>query len=261
MKISVVGMGLIGGSLWKAARCAGYEVAGFDRGDPVDVSDSGLVLVALPPSAVVPWIAEYAGRFAPGAIVVDMCGVKAGICRAVEKLSAGAAWLFVGGHPMAGKEVSGFANSDPGLFRGASMILTPGSGVGEETVARLADFFAQLGFARTVVTDPEHHDRMIAFTSQLGHVIANAYVRDPAAHEAAGYAAGSYANMTRIASMDPAAWTDLFLANRDALVRSLDGFIARLQEFGGYLRRGDREKIERCIADGAKAKKEDGVRR
>lgn len=261
MKIAVAGMGLIGGSFWKAARRAGHDVKGFDKTDKVDVADAELVFVALPPSAVVPWIAAHADEFAPSAVVVDSCGVKREICEALSGIAAGRKWHFVGGHPMAGKEVSGFANSDENLFKGASMILTPYPETDSSVLAMLERLFAELGFARTVMTTPENHDRMIAFTSQLGHVIANAYVRDEAAREASGYAAGSYANMTRIASMDPAIWTELFLANREALTTVLDSFISRLNEFNALLKSAGREEIASCIAAGAKAKEDDGVRR
>lgn len=261
MKIAVAGMGLIGGSLWKAAVAAGHSVKGFDLGDVVECSDAEVIFVALPPAEIVPWILHHASQFAPGALVVDVCGVKQTICDEIRGRTAGAKWLFIGGHPMAGKEVSGFANSDATLFKGASMILTPDESVPHEVLSRLERLFAELGFGRTVITTPEHHDRMIAFTSQLGHVIANAYVRDTAASEAAGFAAGSYANMTRIASMDPKAWCELFLSNREALVEVIDGFVERLQEFNALLKAGDREQLEARIAAGARAKAEDGVRR
>ena len=173
MKIAIIGMGLIGGSLCKAASRAGYDTIGFDRNDALDIADSDLILVALPLDAVIPWIKEHHGQFKQGAVVVDTCGVKEDICRQMEPLAAGKGWTFVGGHPMAGKEQSGYAYSDARLFEGASMILTPYQGTPRRIVEDLQRFFGDLGFSRVLTTTPEHHDRMIAFTSQLSHVIAS----------------------------------------------------------------------------------------
>ncbi|MBP5788338.1 MAG: prephenate dehydrogenase/arogenate dehydrogenase family protein, partial [Kiritimatiellae bacterium] len=125
LQIAVAGMGLIGGSLYKAAQRAGHHVVGFDRGDPVDVRSADVVFVALPPQTAVDWVLLHAPEYKPGAVVVDTCGVKGPVCRPLFAAAAGRPWTFVGGHPMAGKEVSGFANSTPDLFRNASMILVP----------------------------------------------------------------------------------------------------------------------------------------
>ncbi len=254
MKIAIAGMGLIGGSIYKAALRAGHEAVGFRRGDEVRVLDVDVVFVALPPDAVVPWIRRYADDFGNGTVVVDVCGVKGPVMSAMAETPP-VGWTFVGGHPMAGKEVSGYANSTPDLFKGASMILTPMPGTTDATLDMLRALFVELGFGRVVVTDPAHHDEMIAFTSQLCHVIASAYSQDPRVHEAVGYSAGSYANMTRIATMDPTTWASLFLADRDALVGVLDGMIERLGAFREAIAAEDREKLEGLIAAGAEAKR------
>ena len=254
MKIAIAGMGLIGGSIYKAALRAGHAAVGFRRNDAVDVSDADVVFVALPPDSIVPWIRRHSPGFRPGTVVVDVCGVKTPVMSAMaETLPAG--WIFVGGHPMAGKEVGGYENSTPDLFKGASMILTPMPDTPDGTLEMLRALFADLGFARVVVTDAAHHDEMIAFTSQLCHVIASAYAQDPRVKDAVGYSAGSYANMTRIATMDPSTWASLFLADRAALVDVLDGFIVRLGEFRDSLASSDRASLERLIAAGAAAKR------
>ena len=141
LRIAVAGMGLIGGSLYKSARRAGLDVSGFDRGDPVDVRAADVVFVALPPQTAVDWVLLHAPEFKPGAVVVDTCGVKASVCRPLFAAAAGQPWTFVGGHPMAGKEVSGFANSSPDLFHNASMILVPPPDVPEALLRRLAALF------------------------------------------------------------------------------------------------------------------------
>ena len=140
MKIAIIGMGLIGGSLCKAACRAGYDAVGFDRNDPLDIADSDLILVALPLDGVIPWFKEHCSEFKQGAVVVDTCGVKEGICREMKAIGAGKPWTFVGGHPMAGKEVSGYANSTADLFIGKSMVLTPEGGEWSDANGDRAEF-------------------------------------------------------------------------------------------------------------------------
>lgn len=257
LKVAVVGMGLIGGSFYKAALRAGYETVGLHHGDTEGLSTADVIMVCLPPETIVPWVAANSMRFKCGTAVVDIAGTKTDIVRgmaAVNRLG----WTFVGGHPMAGKEVSGYENSTADLFLGKSMVLTPEAGEWGATNgdrSLLERFFTSLGFSRVVVTSPERHDELIAFTSQLGHVIASAYVQDERVADAVGFSAGSYANMSRIATVDPATWTALYLSDRDALLRVLDGFIGRLADFRSALDRRDADAIGRFIATGAAAKR------
>ena len=254
MKIAIAGMGLIGGSLFKAAHRAGIDAVGFDRGDTIVLDGAQVVFVALPPESIVPWIREHAAAIPRGAVVVDVCGMKSPVMDAMKDFPRDG-WTFVGGHPMAGREVSGFANAIENLFDGASMILTPFPDTPPAMLDDLRALFAKLGFGRVVVTDPAHHDEMIAFTSQLCHVIATAYSRDAAVAHAPGFSAGSYANMTRIATMDPTTWSALYLENRPALLAKLDGLIARLGEFRNALAAEDRPELMRIISEGADAKR------
>lgn len=260
MRVAVVGLGLIGGSFLKASQRAGHEVRGLHHGDSEGLADAELVLVCLPPEAIVPWVREHAGSIARGAVVVDICGVKRKIMRemsGVEQIG----WTFVGGHPMAGREVAGFENSLATLFDGASMILTPPSGTGEETLAPLKTYFASLGFAMTVVTTPERHDEMIAFTSQLCHVIATVYSRDVRVASSVGFSAGSYADMTRIATQNDADWSALYSANRDCLVEVLDGFLARFTELRDAIAADDTGSVRRQIVEGTLAKQQENLSR
>lgn len=254
LHVAVAGMGLIGGSLYKAARRAGFPVSSFDRGDPVDVRSADVVFVALPPQTAVDWVLLHAPEFKPGAVVVDTCGVKASVCRPLFAAAAGQSWTFVGGHPMAGKEVSGFANSTPDLFRNASMILVPPPGAPESLLRRLAALFADLGFARTVLSSPERHDELIAYTSQLCHLASSAYLRDPLAPAHDGFSAGSFRDLVRVGAPDPALWSELFSANRDALLPVLDRYIARLSAFRAAIASGDRPALHAQLAEGAAAK-------
>ena len=254
-RIAVVGLGLIGGSFYKASREAGYATAGLHHGDgPAALADADLVLVCLPPDAIVPWIRAHADAFRRGATVVDICGVKSPILRALTDVPR-AGWTFVGGHPMAGREVAGFENSLADLFVGASMILTPFADCPAETLAALKRYFAAVGFAQTVVTTPEKHDEMIAFTSQLCHVVATSYARDALVKEAVGFSAGSYADMTRIATQNENDWSALYLANRASLVPVLDRFLARMRALRDAVAAGDADAVKRMIVEGTFAKR------
>jgi len=254
--VAVVGLGLIGGSFEKAARTAGLAVSCVHHGDTTGWESADLVLVCLPPAAIVPWVTAHAATFRDGALVVDICGTKRAICAEMAKVPQ-AGWRFIGGHPMAGREVSGYANSKADLFIGASMILTPPAGTPEEVLSALKDFFRAIGFHETVVTTPEKHDDMIAFTSQLCHVIATSYARDPRVRDAVGFSAGSYANMTRIATQDASVWSDLYRVNRDALVPVLDGFLARVKELRDAVVSDDAAAVVRIIEEGTTAKREE----
>ena len=251
-KIAVVGLGLIGGSFEKAAKKAGYDVAALHHGDSAGFEGAELILVCLPPDAVVPWVVANCASFANGATVVDIAGVKGSIMAEVAKIEKNG-WTFVGGHPMAGREVSGYENALADLFVGASMVLVPEEGT--QCDERLKAFFLSLGFERVVETTAAKHDALIAYTSQLCHVIATSYSRDPLMPETKGFTAGSFADMTRIATQNPAIWSGLYLSNRDALLDSLDGFIARLGEFRDDLSRGDGAAIEAIIESGSQSRR------
>ena len=256
MTVAVVGLGLIGGSFEQASRRAGHAVAALHHGDATGFEEAELVLVCLPPPAIVPWIRAHAARFRKGALVVDICGVKQAILREMATVPRGD-WLFVGGHPMSGREVAGYANARPDLFDGASMILTPAPDAPAAALDALRAYFASVGFAETVVTTAARHDEMIAFTSQLCHVIATSYARDPRVKDAIGFSAGSYANMTRIATQNAADWSALYAANRDALLAVLDGFAARFADLRDAIARGDRAAVCRLIEEGAAAKRQE----
>ena len=255
MKVAVVGLGLIGGSFEKASLRAGHEVVTLHHGDTTGFEDADLILVCLPPEAVVPWIATNAPRFRRGTVVVDIAGVKRSILEAFAATfpTPPTDWTFVGGHPMAGREVSGYANSLATLFDGASVILVPVDAA--PLPSSLSAYFRSVGFARVVVTTAEHHDEMIAFTSQLCHVIATAYSRDGLVPETPGYSAGSYADMTRIATQDPAVWSELFRSNKDSLLAVVDRFIGRMAEFRKALAAEDKSTMVKVITEGADAKR------
>ena len=258
MRIAIIGKGLIGGSFEKAAKRAGHEAAIFDKGEDFRVEDADVVFVAVPPSAVVAVIDAIAPRLKEGAVVVDATGVKTPVCDALRKYAFETRWVFVGGHPMAGKEKNGYENSDAALFDGASMILTPYPTYGRAPLDKLEKLLKELGFARIVYTDSKHHDEMIAFTSQLCHLISSAYVREPLAKDHVGYSAGSFRDMARVGAPDPDTWTELFFANRDALLPILERYIARLDDFRDALAANDRARLHAALEDGVAAKAQFG---
>lgn len=271
MTVGIVGLGLIGGSFAQAATRAGHRVAAWNRTRATSeraVADGAaaavleenmtsaagrpdLYLVSLPPDAVVPWIDAHQFAFKSGAVVVDATGVKGTICAALRKYAYDdTPWTFVGGHPMAGKEVSGYANATPDLFADASMILTPYPSCGRGPLDMLEAFFRELGFGRVVFTTPEHHDEMIALTSQLAHVVSSAYIQDPRAKDHAGFSAGSFYDMTRVARLNPDIWTELFLDNRAALSSVLGGLVERLAAFKAALDAEDAPRLRELLDRG-----------
>lgn len=256
LSIACAGLGLIGGSFYKAAMAAGYDAVGLHHGEKADFSRFDIILVSMPPTAIEPWIRENCATFKEGALVVDVCGVKCPLYEAFRLECMKTKWMFVGGHPMAGREVCGYANSTPDLFNGASMILTPYPYVGRGPLDALERFFLSLGFGRVVFTTPERHDEMIAFTSQLCHIISSAYVREPLAQNHVGFSAGSFRDMVRVGAPDPAVWTELFLLNRDRLSDVLGRYIDRLAEFKSAIDADDAARLRAALEEGLPAKRE-----
>ena len=254
MTIGIRGMGLIGGSFEKAFRKAGHEVVNLKNASSAEIGRCNLIIVCLPPLMVAPWIVEHADDFAAEAFITDAAGVKGVVCSQIETAAKTAKWTYVGGHPMAGKERSGYANSSADLYKGASMIFTPFAFTPSAASERLKTIFEEIGFARFVVTDPKYHDEMIAYTSQLAHVVSSAYVRDPLAAKHLGFSAGSFQDMTRVATVDPDIWTDLFLSNKDSLDAVLARLIERLGQYRDAIRSEDAAVLKALLAEGRSAK-------
>ena len=266
-KIVIAGLGLIGGSLAKAfqkySRCkvtgldsdpdvlkAAEACGAIDReAAPDDLQSADILYLCLYPRACVDFLRERAAALRPGCVVTDTCGVKSAVCRALAELAAEHGLVFVGGHPMAGREKGGFENSDADLFLGASYLLVP-CGAPQGAVDLLTAAAAELGFGGTVVTTPEAHDREIAFTSQLPHALACAYVKSPQCPGHAGYSAGSYRDVSRVAAVSEALWAELFLANREALTSELDTLIGNLQNIRDAVDAKDGETLRSLLREG-----------
>lgn len=251
MKIAVVGLGLIGGSLAKAIKHkTSFEVDGYDIcnttvkaaiGDGIITQRcSGyqkydIILVALYPHDTITFLENHVSEFSKNTLVIDCAGVKEIICSRANELFKQSQAIFIGGHPMAGKEASNYENSSSELFFGASMILTPESNTPKKAIKKAEDFFELLGFARVTLSTPEEHDRIIAYTSQLAHVVSSAYMLSPTAESFMGFSAGSFADLTRVAKLNPEMWSELFITNKKALTCEIDNIIENLQQFRNYI--------------------------
>ena len=274
MRIAIVGLGLIGGSLAKALSArTKHAVYGVDT-DPVTCKDAvgqgavrgmispdaldefDLVWVCLHPQAAVRFIREQSEHFAVGAIVADVCGVKAEICRAAEEILSARGIHFVGTHPMAGKEYSGFAASEESLFDRASMILTQTEQTNQPALLQLHSLAMAVGCERVVICSPEEHDRTIAYTSQLAHVVSSAYIKSPTASRYKGFSAGSFQDLTRVARLDENLWTELFLANREPLLEEIACMTTHLREYQAALEEGNAEQLCRLLRAGRLCKEE-----
>ncbi len=277
MTVGIVGLGLIGGSLARAYHDAGHRVLGFDRDastvqfallagavdEPLtekNIGQCALLLLAVYPQAAADYLERMGGKLSPEAVVVDCCGIKREICEAGFRLADKYGWLFVGGHPMAGTHFSGFKYSRADLFRGAPMVLVPPVFDDIRLLERVKALLAAPGFGSFSVTTAEAHDRMIAFTSQLAHVVSNAYIKSPEAGAHKGFSAGSYKDLTRVAWLNAPMWTELFLDNRDNLLRELGTLIANLKVYRDALAQNDAEALCAALEEGKRRKEEvDGV--
>jgi len=272
MIIGIVGLGLIGGSIAKAIKeNTENTVLGYDIAEPVvckaklikaidgelsgqNLSECDIVIIALYLEDTIRYIKENAGLFKKGGIVMDCCGVKRDICAAAEPISRKNGFEFVGGHPMAGIEFSGFEYSQKSLFVNASMIITPFPGTFIEVIETLKKLFLKIGFNNFQITTPEEHDKMIAFTSQLAHVVSSAYVKGPAALKHKGFSAGSYKDMTRVAKLNEKMWTELFLSNRENLIYEIDTLAERLKEYSEALKKEDASSLNTLLREGREIK-------
>lgn len=273
MKIAIIGLGLIGGSLAKAFRhYTDHYIIGCDRDKPTlsaalasgavhEVSETvpaaELYFLALPPSAAVEYLTDHAGEMQTGAIVTDVCGVKAVITGRCEQLCNAHGLRFVGGHPMAGREVSGFSNAVHDLFVNRSYIITSTPHTDPKAAETLRQLVLSIGIDRITSTTPEHHDRMIAFTSQLPHVMAGAYMKSPASREHNGYSAGSYHDVSRVSSVDEHLWSELFIDNRENLAAELRILIENLQRYLTAVEAGDRDALFELVRESRLLKEND----
>ena len=273
MTVGVVGLGLIGGSFAKAYHAAGERVLGWNRTRSVldfalldggvdgelseeNASDCDLILVTLYPEASIDWLTRFAPYIGAKPLVIDCCGTKRAVCAAAFPLARAHGFCFIGGHPMAGTHNSGYKYARATLYRGAPMVLVPPVFDDIALLERAKELLAPAGFGRISVTDAARHDEMIAFTSQLAHVVSNAYIKSPTARQHKGFSAGSYRDLTRVAWLNPGMWAELFLENRDCLLSELEGLIGALGEYKTALEQEDKTELIRLLDEGRRRKEE-----
>jgi prephenate dehydrogenase len=273
MNVGIAGLGLIGGSLAKAYREKGHTVYGFDTDVTIqsfaqlsgaingvlDKNSSGFcdaIFIAVFPGDAVAYLENAASYIEKKTVVFDCCGIKRFVCDKCFPLAKQYGFTFVGGHPMAGSHKAGFKNSRANLFHGAAMVLVPPVYDDPSLFGRIEELLKPAGFGNLTVTTAEKHDEMIAFSSQMAHIVSNAYIKSPTAHGHKGFSAGSYKDLTRVARLDARMWTELFAGNSDYLIHELDGFIDAVSLYRNALKEKNTAELIKLLEEGSRLKKE-----
>lgn len=273
MNVGILGLGLIGGSLARAYKKAGHAVFAFDLDASIldfaqlagvvdaplctdNIAQCDLILLSIFADASATWLEENASLIPCSTLVIDCCGIKEDICTRCFPLAEKYGFTFIGGHPMAGSHHSGFKYSRSNLFQGAPMVLVPPRFDDPLLLERAKVVLAPCGFKCFSVTTAAEHDKMIGFTSQMPHIISNAFIKSPTALSHKGFSAGSYKDLTRVAWLNPTMWTELFLSNRDNLLEELDYFINSLTVYRDAISKNNASTLESLLDDGRKRKEE-----
>lgn len=274
MTVGIVGLGLIGGSLAKAyKRSPEVKILAHDIDQSIldfailsgvvdgaltmeNIVQCDLVLLATYPEAAEAYLKQAAPHIRKDTFVMDCLGTKRAICKLAFPLAEQYGFTFVGGHPMAGTHNSGFKFAKEDLFDGSPMVIVPPRYDDMAFLEQIKALLAPVGFGSFAVTTAEKHDEVIAFTSQMAHIVSNAYIKSPSAEGHKGFSAGSYKDMTRVAWLSPEMWTELFLENGDNLLKELDFLIARLEEYRASIQNNDAGTLIRLLDEGRKRKKE-----
>lgn len=274
MNIVIVGLGLIGASFAKAFKMyTSHYIIGIDTdlevlhsalknnvidkiGTSQSITDADIIYLCIYPEDAINFIEENKKYIPPECIVTDTCGIKHKLCSRLSKLAYGN-FKFLGSHPMAGKEKNGFLESSHDLFKGASYIITPCEAP-DEAVNIIKELAFKIGFGEIKITTPEEHDRMIAFTSQLPHVLACAYVLSPRCKKHNGFSAGSYRDVSRVARINETLWSELFISNKEPLVSEINLLINNLTDIRNYIENEDIEKLKETLKTGRNIKEELG---
>lgn len=271
MNVGILGLGLIGGSLARAYALAGHTVYAAEKDETVlsfailsgavhgkldrqTVPACQLLLLAIYPAGSAGWLEENGDLVSPETLVLDCCGVKEEVCRRCFPVAETFGFTFVGGHPMAGSHYSGFKYSRANLFRGAPMVLVPPRFDDIELLQRVKDALSPCGFGTFSVTTAEEHDKMIAFTSQMPHILSNAYIKSPTALGHKGFSAGSYKDLTRVAWLNAPMWAELFLENKENVLFELDSYMESLSAYRDALAREDVRTLTALLEEGKNRK-------
>ena len=271
--IGIVGLGLIGGSFAKAYHAAGHKVLAFDTDEAIldfarlsgnvddvlsreNLKDCDLILICVYPQAAVDFLEAEGPYFGKHPIVIDCCGTKRVLTEAGMAAAKRHGFTFVGGHPMAGTQYSGLKHARKDMYKGAPMVIVPPTNDDIDLLMRIKELLEPVGFRSITVSSAEEHDEMIAFTSQLAHVISSAYIKSPTARAHKGFSAGSYKDMTRVAWLNPDMWTELFLDNKENLVHEIDLLIEHLSEYKEAIAAEDSETLRKLLQEGKTLKEE-----
>ena len=272
MNIAVVGLGLIGGSICKALKANTFhhilgidtdketvakalDMGAIDEEITVDrLGEAGLTIVALYPVAIVDFVKEHADKFRKGSIVMDICGVKGYVVRNCTPVLDERGVIFIGTHPMAGTEHSGFDYASAELFRKASFIITPSENTPQIAIDLVSTLAGSMGFGQVVTATPEQHDSNIAYTSQLAHIVSNAYVKSPSLFRADGFSAGSFLDLTRVAYLNEVMWSGLFMCNKEALLFEINTVIEKLTEYRDAMNDDDIDRLRELLKVGRERK-------
>lgn len=273
MTVGICGLGLIGGSMAKAYKAAGHTVLGYDKNtaslgyaslagitdgslDNDTIPTCDLIFIALYPRAAIKYLEDISPIINKNTVVMDLCGTKKQICDVGFALAKKYGFTFVGGHPMAGTQYSGIKYSKATLFKNAPMVLVPDTCDDIYFLDNIKKLLAPALFGKITVTTADRHDAMIAFTSQLAHVVSNAYVKSPTAQSHKGFSAGSYKDMTRVAWLNEYMWTELFLENKEPLLFEIDSIINSLSEYRNAIANDDAATLRSLLRDGRIAKEQ-----
>ena len=271
--VGILGLGLIGGSFAKAYHAAGWTVLAADRDAAIlsfaqmsgavdrtlgaeNAAQCDLILACICPEAAIAELTGLAPHIGEKPVVIDCCGTKRVVCEALFPVAEQYGFTYLGGHPMAGSHHSGFKYARDNLYHNAPMVLVPPSFDDIALLQRVKELLAPAGFGHISVTTAQAHDEMIAFTSQMPHLISNAYIKSPTAAEHKGFSAGSYKDMTRVAWLNAPMWAELFLENRDCLLRELGWLMESLREYRAALEKNDLPELTRLLEEGKKRKEE-----
>ena len=268
MNIAVVGLGLIGGSICKALKQNTFHhIMGIDSDkntiqmaleqNAIDeeitaerLCEASLTIICLYPEAIVNFVRENADKFKKGTIVADTCGIKEYVVSNCTPVLEEKGVYFVGTHPMAGREFSGFEYSLPDLYKGASYIITPTENTPSLAVDLLSTLASSMGFGKVVISTPEKHDKVIAYTSQLAHVVSNTYVKSPSLLDFNGFSAGSFQDLTRVAKLNEYMWSSLFMCNKKALLDEINCFIEHFTQYKVAMENDDIDTLRELLRDG-----------
>lgn len=273
MIVGILGLGLIGGSLARAYSKAGHTVYATDNNTSIldfaqlagvvshaltdeNIPQCDLILLSIYADASATWLEKYAKIISQDTLVMDCCGIKNEICKRCFPLAEKYGFTFIGGHPMAGSHFSGFKYSRSNLFQGAPMVLVPPRYDDPQLLQRAQDALAPCNFGSFSVTTADEHDAMIAFTSQMPHIVSNAYIKSPTASSHKGFSAGSYKDLTRVAWLNPQMWAELFLSNQENVLKELQFYIDSLIKYRNAIQASDEAELIRLLEEGKMRKEE-----